>query len=439
MTYTRFIGDVRTALGQNLKNTQLNYTAILRHGKMALAYIRKEELALVAQLFIQRAEHNRRLRPRFERNRIHGRNALFPVQQFHIPEPVEIVQPRLGVTLNIRPHPRQRIEAERHQKIILRQRPGAVEIAAGPAGSLGKTHFRSQHLDRIETILTRFRIQGDTIRIEHDQRAAHVGMVCSGKKNEFVRIRNRPGLIAGIDTHSVIAEQRHRSGTIRIRNPEPVKVRRRAVHIVPADIYNSPVMQHGRMPLACLMERQDTPVFQGRIEPVQGMSRQRFPRIVAASKAPAIRRHKRQAAVRQGTWVEVIVRAVGDLPDIAAVGVHGIDMETFALVRIIIRFLCGPPGKGEINRPGVIRKSQRSIIAPAGYIFCQMLILERIAGPLQQIDSSTGDVLVVIIVAKVLMQHLADKTLSLHKNHAFVRNQGILQDDTARHPADVMI
>ena len=63
-------------------------------------------------------------------------------------------------------------------------------------------------------------------------------------------------MIAGIDSFSIITEQSDRIAAIWVRYPQPVKVRRRTINIVPADIDNSAIVQYAGMPFVCFVKLQ---------------------------------------------------------------------------------------------------------------------------------------------------------------------------------------
>ena len=116
-----------------------------------------------------------------------------------------------------------------------------MEIALRPAGGLWKAHLRRQDLDRLESVLTRQRIQLLTGGIENDERTTDVGVVCSGDKNDTIRAWDTPWLKAGVDTLSIISKEDAGIRPIRIADPKSVEVGRRAIHVVPAGIDDSPI------------------------------------------------------------------------------------------------------------------------------------------------------------------------------------------------------
>ena len=59
------------------------------------------------------------------------------MQKLQIAEPIEQIDPCRDIFLDPGSHPRQRIEAERHQIVIFRQRPRTVKVTIRPIRRLG--------------------------------------------------------------------------------------------------------------------------------------------------------------------------------------------------------------------------------------------------------------------------------------------------------------
>ena len=84
-------------------------------------------------------------RRRGQGDRPHAADARLAIEQLQVAETIEVVDARLRVATHARPHAGQRIEAERHQVAVFRQRPGALVVALRPAfRRLGKADLGRQ-------------------------------------------------------------------------------------------------------------------------------------------------------------------------------------------------------------------------------------------------------------------------------------------------------
>ena len=99
-------------------------------------------------------------------------------------------------SLHVRPHARQRLEAERDEEVVLRQRPGAVEVALRPADALREADLRRQDLERLEAVFARRGIEPVLVRIDEHQRAAHVGVMRPGDERDLARAGDRLRLVS---------------------------------------------------------------------------------------------------------------------------------------------------------------------------------------------------------------------------------------------------
>ena len=222
----------------------------------APVHVRQHQLAFVAQAEVAQARHHRRFRARDQRQRVHAGNGGILVEEFEVAPAVEVIEARARVARHFRSHSRQRVVTEGDQEAVLRKRPGAMEITRRPARRLGEANLRREAFDGVQGILARPGVEGRAPRIQQDQRSAHVGMVRSGHKEDLARTGNRMGLIAGVDPGGVIAEEARAPGTVRVREPQPVEVGCRPVHIVPPGVDDLPVVRDERMPLVGFVKGQ---------------------------------------------------------------------------------------------------------------------------------------------------------------------------------------
>ena len=246
-------------------------------------------------------------------------------------------------------------------------------------------------------------------------------------------------LVTGVHVLRVTAEQLPRVGAVRVGGPDAVKMRGRPVHVVPPDIRDLPVRQHLRMPLARLVERERAHIPPVRFHPVQGMRGKGLPGVVATGESAPHGRHERNPPVRQGTGIEIIVGAVGQLPQVAAAGIHRVNVEAPPVGRIEVRFLLGAGREGEIDGLRVVRQRQGRVVSPRERAAQKIRDPLRCARLFEHINAPALDVAVIIIIAEIFVQHLADEPPPFHEEDAFPRDERVRQRQVPRKPADVVI
>ena len=132
-------------LGQHLEDAQFADRPAGRQREEAAAHVGQQELALVAQLADRSVlAMTGGGRPRRQRDRIHAGDARLAVEQFQVAEAVEVVEPGLACprfTPGLMPGSGSKLNAD--QVVVLRQRPGAVEVALGPARRLRESRPRA--------------------------------------------------------------------------------------------------------------------------------------------------------------------------------------------------------------------------------------------------------------------------------------------------------
>ena len=255
-----------------------------------------------------------------------------------------------------------------------------MEEAARPADAFGEAHFRRQHVDGLELILARDGVQSVAVGVDEHERAAHVRMVRPGDERNLVRAWDRLRLEAGVDSLRVVAKHDARVRSIGIAGPEPVVVRSRAVHVVPSGVDDAAVGQDRRVPLVGLVEGERSHVPAGRVHPVQRVRRQGLPRIVTPPEPAATRGHEGDPAVPAGARIEIVVAALGELPQIRAVCVHRPDVEAPSLGRVIVGLGLSPLGEAEVERAGVVGHRERRIVALRQPVLDEVADLERVPG-----------------------------------------------------------
>ena len=173
---------------------------------------------------------------------------------------------------------------------------------------------------------------------------------------------------------------------------------------------------------------------------MQRVRGQRFPGIVTAAKAASPRRHEGQSAVGQRAGIEVVFGAVGQLPQLAAIGRQGVEVETAALRRVEIRFLLGGPlGKGEIDPAGVVVECQGGIVAAWQAAGDQVAHRGRPARFVQHEHAPARHVAIIVVVAQILVQHLRDEPAPLHEHQRLAGQQRVLQGQLPRGPPQLVV
>ncbi len=434
------VGHVGLAFGEDLEHAQFSDPAPVGEGEVAVTDVGQEELA-VAAVCVKHAGQDGRHGPGRGGDGVHAGDAGGAVKQFEVAEAVEEVQPRFGVFLGVGTHAGEGIKAETDEEVVFGEGPGAVEIGVGPlVASLGVADLRGEGFDGGKVVLAAFAVKPGAGRIKEHERAAHVGVVRPGEKGEAVCAGDGMGLVAGVDALGVVAEELARVRAVGVRHPDAVEMGRRAVHIVPAGVGDAPVVEHLRVPLAGLVDGQgaDRAV---RLKAVQGVGGQRLPGVVAAGEAAPACGHEGDAAVGQGAGIEIVVRAVREGAQVAAVNVHRVKVEAAPFGRVEVRLFAvrGARGKGKVEGLRIMGHGQGGIVALGQAALDQFARIGRLTGLVENVNAAARDVGVVVVVAEVFVEHLADEAVALHEGDGASGEERVFQGDAAGEMAQFQI
>ena len=154
--------------------------------------------------------------------------------------------------------------------------------------------------------------------------------MAAGDEQDPVGTRDRLGLVAGPGLRGVVAEEDRRIGPVGVAGPQAVELGGVAVHVIPARVDDPAVVQTDGMPLVGFVKRQRPDVPAVGVHAVQRVDQFRAA-AAAAELAAAPRGHERDAAVGKRTGIEIVVRAVGELAQPRAVGIHRQDVKGVVL------------------------------------------------------------------------------------------------------------
>ncbi|MCX5683603.1 MAG: hypothetical protein NT049_07965 [Planctomycetota bacterium] len=131
--------------------------------------------------------------------------------------------------------------------------------------------------------------------------------------------------------------------------------------------------------------------------------------------------------------------AVGQLPQVFALGVHVENVIERLLERAVLHAVAVAVGEGEVEFAGVVRDGQRRVTSHAQAFLPQVAGLEGLAGLLQDVHASAVLSAELAEVRHVLVKHLAREAVPRHERDLPARQQGVLEGQFARGPANLLI
>ena len=321
-------------------------------------------------------------------------------------------------------------------------------------GCFRKRQLRSKTFNTVKRIFRFFRIVTYQLRVQKNKRPADIEVMGSGNKHDLVGIGNRLRLVECANRHRVISKKRDRARSVGVCQPQPVVTGRVTVNVIPSAIDNPAVMGNRWIPFVRLVPRESRHLSVG-IKTVNRMNSKRLPGTVAAAEPASPGRHKGDSSIGKFHRIKIIVAAGCQLGYLPRCKIHFEEVK-FPLLffhefrDIIGRIVLKPRipkfhrlfsigkfrqiGKRKEHASRIERKRHCRNRSRRQFSLGQVFCLKGITGGLQQINASAANSGMPIIVRKILMKHLADKTISLDKKNRFSCEKFVLENQISQFP-----